>query len=804
VALLLALPSVADERTPFVGQTLVEAIARLEAAGLPVLYSSDLVRPDMRVLSEPTTRWPREILDQILAPHGLAAQSGPAGTTLIVAAPRPGSIHGVVVLAGTGQPLPDVRVSAADRALSAVTDRAGRFALGPLPDGRYRLELEQSGFAPQRRDAVDVRSGSATEVRFELDPRRARVEKVIVHGGEPQAHAAGIEPSRSIDGDDLRVSPDLGSDPLRAVERLPGVAENETLGALHVRGAGANETGIVLDGLELALPFHMLDRGGLVSAVDTRNVRGVALLDGALPAEYGGPLAGAVEMDTIVPDERIGANVSYTSHDAQVAGSGRFDTGDGYWLVSARRGDPSELLEALHADPGYHPEFWDGFVKTGARLGPRTSIFADFLRSHETLGGDDRARVATLYDPGTFRSVHGGTYGWLTIENTWSPRWVTRTRLSLERVASEREGQSARVDFVDDQRSAEELGFAHQAWLDTGKHLVKYGVSLERLAGSYRYRSEVRSLDLNPQGEALGAYASDRIHVTPALDVEIGLRWDERTDLPGSGTTAPRLNLSYALTPRTTLLGGWGHLALLPRIHELDVEDGVETFDPVQHAEHRVLGIAHTFSDGTRIDLLAYQKIVDDPAPRFENLLDPAGFLPEAAPDRTEIDPTRGRAEGIELSGHGPVGRAFAWRASYALARAEDRIDDAWVARSWDQRHALDVGLVWRPDRRWEASFGGAYHSGQPTTPVLGLAPEDGSPILGPRNSIRLPDYLRLDARVGRHFHVRSSAWTAFVGVTNLLDRENACCLAGVTPNAEPVLRPGLPRMFSAGLTVAF
>ena len=78
------------ERAPFVGLSLVEAIERLEAAGLTILYSSDLVRPDMRIAAEPAGRWPREILDEILAPHDLNAQTGPAGTTLIVAAPVPG------------------------------------------------------------------------------------------------------------------------------------------------------------------------------------------------------------------------------------------------------------------------------------------------------------------------------------------------------------------------------------------------------------------------------------------------------------------------------------------------------------------------------------------------------------------------------------------------------------------------------------------------------------------------------------------------------------------------------------------
>jgi len=812
------------ERVPLRGATLAEALERLDDAGLEILYSSDLVRPDMRVLAEPHGRWPREILDEILAPHGLRSRPGPAGAILIVPAPPPGSIRGVVVLAGNREPLAGVRVSAAGTPTRTVTDRQGSFATDPLPEGSYVLEFELAGFVRQRIEGVPVRPGAATEIRFELDPRRPPTEEVVVHGDDPRSRGRGPETHRSLGQDELRASPDLGADPLRAVERLAGVSEADGRGAFHVRGGAADEVSIVVDGLELYAPYHLLDRGGLVSAIDSRNIAAIELLGGAFPAEYGGHMSGVVEMDTAVPPDEMQAELAYTTHDARLAGQGRFDDGSGHWLVSARRGDPSALLDALGTDPSYEPQYWDVFAKAGTRLGQRTTVSADVLQSYDDLEGGDRTRVETVYDPGTFRSQYRSSYGWITLENAWSERWVTRTLLSLGRLGSEREGSSARVALVEDDRSAGLLGLAHQAWLESGRHLVKWGARFQHLDASYRYVSspavdgvDPRDIELRPSGDGFSAYAADRIRVTTVLRIEIGVRWDERSYVSGDGSWAPRLNLDYAVGDRTKLRAGWGHFDQAPKIHELEVQDGVAEFFPAQRAEHRLVGIEHVLLGGARIGVLAYQKLVDDPTPRFENVFDPGGFLPEAGADRVRIDPARGRAEGIEIGAQGEALARFRWRASYALARAEDEIDGAWVPRSWDQRHAVDFGLAWRLAERWDLSLAGIYHSGQPTTPVSGetLAAADGSvpvdPLVGARNSARLPEYLRFDARIGRRFVVRGTTLTTFVNVTNLLDRENACCLEGVrvqvedaARRVEPVLRPGLPRLVTAGLSWAF
>ena len=94
VALLLcgAGAAAAGPRT-LQGLRLDDALRLLQRDGLPIVFSSEIVTPRMRVTAEPRATSPRQQLDEILAPNGLSAESGPGGVILVVrahtAAPTP-------------------------------------------------------------------------------------------------------------------------------------------------------------------------------------------------------------------------------------------------------------------------------------------------------------------------------------------------------------------------------------------------------------------------------------------------------------------------------------------------------------------------------------------------------------------------------------------------------------------------------------------------------------------------------------------------------------------------------------------
>ena len=75
--LRLALPAFAASPLASRGQPLVEVIAALEARGLTIIYSSELLDSSMTVRDEPQASDPVEILREVLEPWGLGIAPGP-------------------------------------------------------------------------------------------------------------------------------------------------------------------------------------------------------------------------------------------------------------------------------------------------------------------------------------------------------------------------------------------------------------------------------------------------------------------------------------------------------------------------------------------------------------------------------------------------------------------------------------------------------------------------------------------------------------------------------------------------------
>jgi hypothetical protein len=717
----VAVAASGQPQTPdrFKGRSLASALVKLQDSGLKIIFSTELVRPDMIVSEEPRGRQGPEILDELLAPHGLRSSPGPSGALLVVRAPAPKTAPG---------------------------EKAEK----------------KSPHTPKEPEVLQVR------------------EHVDVRAGAPLSRQ-GLPADWKTDGRDrLLSSPEHTADPLLPVSRAAGVATTDGSGGLNVRGGSSRETKIVLDGLELYDPYHLKDRGGPISILDSQNVGEVGLLSGGFPAEYGGHMSAVVEMDTVAPSDRFEAGASVSSGEMRVAAGGVLRQRL-RWLVSARQGDPSRLLEALGADPAYRPPFSDFFVKADQRLGDGTTLSLQVLGADDEVEKDDNDEaLETIREPGTLRSLHSQRYAWVTLRRAFSSSLYAHTVLSFGRLTSDRQGSTARVTAVRDARSTRLFG-VKQDWLHQSKaHLLKWGFDVKHLEAQYGYISVPTAeapfaIASTPAGADVGVYVADRLRVSSNLNVEVGVRWDRQTYLPGGeGTLSPRVSAVYAVGSRAAVRLGWGYFYQSQRIHELQVEDRVAHFFPAERAEHRIVSYQHAFEGGILLQLSGYQKRMSELRPRFENILDPFSFFPEANRDRIRIAPEAARADGIELVVQRPLRGSTGWWAAYTLARAEDEIDGRWVPRQWDRRHALNVGFDWKPTRSWTVTAAGSHHSGWPATPVT---VEDE---IGPRNSLRSTPYHRLDARVSRSMSIRGSDLTASLTLTDAFDLGGVCCVADV------------------------
>ena len=178
----------------------------------------------------------------VLAPGAVFAQST-------------GRIVGTVTDSAGTRPLANVGVGVVTQPLGARTDSAGRYTIGNVAPGRYRVRAQLIGFAA-REDTVDVAAGQTATVNFRLARTSVTLEQVVVVG-------YGTQRRSDLTGSVTSVTPNVERQPVTSVEQTlqgtaPGVQVTQASAApgggmsIRIRGGssvnGSNEPLYVIDG----------------------------------------------------------------------------------------------------------------------------------------------------------------------------------------------------------------------------------------------------------------------------------------------------------------------------------------------------------------------------------------------------------------------------------------------------------------------------------------------------------------------------------------------------------------------------
>ncbi len=712
------------EQSAYLGLSLEEALERLRSAGLAVVYSTDLVRPRMRVLREPVAADSRGALAEMLEPHGLAVTDGPGGTLLLVRAER-------------------------SRAAPAAAPRRSR----PTP-----------------------------------------LDEIVVSASHYLLDVAAAQSPAVFSAADLELLPDLGDDPVRAVARLPGVASRDFSSRTHVRGGMADEMLVRFEGLRLYDPYHFKDFLGVFSTIDPGLVSGIDVYTGGFPVPFGDRTSGVIDIQGQAPPPGFGGQVSLSLLNAGATVGGTLDDDAGDWLVSARRGNLDLFFDYAATSLG-KPSYRDAYGHFARSFGPSTTVSANVLAFDDVLWAYDSDREEDA------RAAYRDTYYWLRLDVGDTTDRGGKLLAAHTRLSSARRGTAdlpgVGSGSLQDRRSFTINSLQADAWWRPASgSIVQAGAEWRTLRGSYRYDDEVeyhllfltpgaaneatraRTVSLRPRGQQYGAYLNWRIEPAATVTADLGLRWDRETlSGGGNGEFSPRTVLLWQPHPDTRMRFSWGRFVQAHGINELAVPDGETRFLPPQRARHLVASLERRVTDGLELRLEAYRKDYDRLLPRYENLLNPLVVLPELKPDRLRIAPQSARAQGVELSLLLDREPWSGWL-SYSWSEVRDRVDGSAVHRSWDQRHHVGGGLNYQHGG-WQLGLAAVWHSGWPTTAVE-LAALEPFPLVatGPRNAIRLENYMRVDARIARQFHFDAHGdLTLFLEAANVFKRGNPCCV---------------------------
>jgi hypothetical protein len=762
-AVAVAVEKSADVKMLRAGDPVESALAQLNAQGFRVVYSSALVRPEMKLRAPPRSTRIEELLREILAPWKLRAVQASNGDWLI-AVDAPTAVPSAAQSVVAEETLASIDVTATRLRLGVVgasemfLDRKDVERMPHLADDALRaLKVLPGVSGGDFSAALNIRGGRREEARLTIDG--AEIHNAFhfrdIDGALSVLDTSLVEGIDFISGGMTADIGDYMSGAVGMLSRKPSADDEYRSGvgisfvSAYARSSGtfASERGSWL----------VSARRGFLDVITKR----VVPEDEQLTPRYTDVFA-ATNFDF---SERTALKARFLLSDDDL----KFSTPDDEEIQSAGAGHSKHLWFVLDHD------FSDA-------LRSSTMLAAATVEQRRDSDGTDDARTGAVLSDNEFQ--------FLDFRQDWS--WALGDS-QLARWGVNLGDQQGDYDYSLYSRNFDPL------------------VSPVPVEMAY-------ATDMDVGMRKAGVFAAWRTRFTSQLTGEAGVRWDTYRYDGGLNFDAvsPRLNLVYAFGANE-LRAAWGEMYQPQAVNELQVEDNVTRFFAPEHVRQAVIGYTRHFARGISARVDVYDKDYRDQRARYENALDPIQLIPEAADDRIRIDAPRARARGVELTLRREAERGLAGWVSVALARAEDLEDERWTPRGWEQEQTLSFGGSWTGNE-WNVSFAGLIHSGAPTTEI-GIEttplPNNGYAVngyVGARNAERLDPYARIDLRVNRDVRLANSKLSMYVEITNLLNRKNECCIEDYEleprPNAAPVLeiRKGywLPLLPSLGFQWEF
>lgn len=235
----------------------------------------------------------------------LAALSLVLSTTALApgdaAAQRNAMFRGFVLDSDDRQPLQNVNIvlrdASGDFAGGAATDPEGLFVITGLAPGRYSLAATYVGYVAVA-DTLELGAGEIRTYNIALQPDMEALQEVLVESERLAGAARVTAGQQSVRPRDIEMvpAPDVSGDLVAYLTTLPGVVTTgDRGGQLFIRGGEPTQNLVLLDGIVLYQPFHIL---GFYSAFPSEVLSQADVYAGGFGTRFWGRLSSVIDVQT--------------------------------------------------------------------------------------------------------------------------------------------------------------------------------------------------------------------------------------------------------------------------------------------------------------------------------------------------------------------------------------------------------------------------------------------------------------------------------------------------------------------------
>ena len=604
--------------------------------------------------------------------------------------------------------------------------------------------------------------------------------EIIVRGLRPRHDAfeekLSVEQAREVSG--------TQGDPVKIIESLPGFAR-APFGSdqLILWGAAPEDTRLYVDGVEIPRLFH---GSGIRSTFNGELLQSVALTPGAYGADYGRGIGGLVRLDTReLPEDRAHATVDASTLDGSAFVSA--PVGERIRVaLAARYGWLDRTLAAVNApnvtDYFAIPRYQDYQAKVQLKLRNRESLDLVMLASTDALSQNvlnvDPARNRSLATSNAFERVYLRYRRTLDDGSSvdvvpWIGHDESHYNAHFGSNPADLDQSSLRWGLRAEHRSHVESVATLAMGIDmagTRARLLRDGsLTIPAREGDITVFGQPPGDDTNTDTWTalvlnVAPYASLDFDWGP-LTLTPGLRFDgylleASRSTPRVGQTPsigqstlraefePRVSARLRLSDHVAVLAAAGLYSQPPSPQDLSAVFGTPTLGP-ETATHATLGESISVTDSLSAVVSGFYRSMNHLVARDSNT------TPKLA--TALLQSGTGRSYGVQIMlRQRPWNGFFGWIA-YTISRSERRDSPGSNVRLFDYDEPRILTAVGSKEfGSWKFGLRFRYTSGAPCTPVMGAFYDEKDdsyqPIFGAHNSIRLPAFWQIDARVDRSF----------------------------------------------------
>ena len=721
------------------------------------------------------------------------------------------TISGFVADQATGESLIGVNVYSDSLNLGTSTNSFGFYTL-TLPSGLTELTFSFVGYEKINQK---INLNINTELNVFLAVNAQMINEVIISD-----QVSNVKRTQSsviqVPVEQITSMPAfLGEiDVLKSIQLLPGVQSgNEGSSGFYVRGGGADQNLILLDGVPVYNSSHLF---GFFSIFNIDAIKNIKLTKGGFPARFGGRLSSVLEIDMKEGNMReFSGQASLGIISSKLTLETPIVKDKASCIISARRTYADVLLNALqpnnsNTNGGYY--FYDLNTKINYKISNRDRIYLSGYFGDDIFNLDFNDE-----NEGSNQDVFNFGLGWGN--KTAAFRW---NHLFNDKLFSNTTLTYSRYSFDIDQGFSSgdyNFGFGYLSGLrDFGykldfeftpnvKHGIKFGFSYTyhdffpgQLHLDYEYpNASFQPIDIDTvfkfsedlQAHDSFLYIEDEIKVNQRLNINIG------THLALFGVRdsdyiklQPRVSARYLLDQNWSIKFSYAemqqNLHLLTNSSVgLPTDIWVPATDSVkpQHSRQFAFSLNTNFLDDIlEASLEGYYKNMNDLIAYKEG----ASFFDAQGWESSIETGGEGRSYGIELFFQKKKGRTTGWL-GYTLSWTDRRFNNInfgeWYPYKYDRRHDISIVLAHQFNDRIDCGLTWVYGTGNAITfPQATYWSNPGGPqdmyieninYYGERNSTRMNAYHRLDFGINFHKQKKYYTRTLSLSIYNVYNRQN-------------------------------